>query len=297
MGGLFNSTVLDVAVGLIFIYLLLGLFCTTVNEWIAGILKARSKNLLQGIQGLLDQQPLGNTQFLEAFYQHPLVSGMMHDGKHPSYLAARTFATAIMDLVTPTVSGPITLANLVDGINAMPDGDVKKALVALVSNVGGDLSNAESKIEDWFNDTMERVSGWYKRTAQVWTVALAVIITVAANADTIRIARLLWVDPTVRSAVVEQAKLQAQSTPPASKAPAANLTGVESAALGDMIGWTSAAMPSDLTGWLQHILGWAFTAIAVSLGAPFWFDTLNRFINIRSAGKPPEKQVTQTPVS
>jgi hypothetical protein len=39
-----------------------------------------------------------------------------------------------------------------------------------------------------------------------------------------------------------------------------------------------------------QILGWIFTAIAVSIGAPFWFDTLNRFINIRSAGKPPDKQ-------
>jgi hypothetical protein len=38
-----------------------------------------------------------------------------------------------------------------------------------------------------------------------------------------------------------------------------------------------------------HILGWILTALAASLGAPFWFDTLNRFISIRSAGKAPEE--------
>jgi hypothetical protein len=293
MGGLFNSTVLDVAIGLVFVYLLLGILCTTVNEWIAGILGARAKNLQQGIHGLLDSQSLGNIPFLEAFYQHPLISGMMRDGKQPSYLASRSFATAIMDLVTPGVTGPITLVNLVDGINALPDGDVKKALAALLSNVGGDLTNAQQNIENWFDDTMDRVSGWYKRTTQIWTIVIAVFLTVLANADTINIARRLWVDPTVRSAVVEQAKQRAQIPLPAGGAPSGNtLTGADSTALGNLLGWTGDSMPADLGAWFERILGWIFTAIAVSLGAPFWFDTLNRFVNLRNAGNAPAKQST-----
>jgi len=289
MGGLFNSTVLDVAIGLVFVYLLLGIFCTTVNEWIAGILNTRAKNLQEGIRGLLDAQPLGNSQFLDVFYQHPLVSGMMRGGKHPSYLPGRTFATAIMDLVTPTVSGPISLANLVDGINALPDGDVKKALAALVSNAGGDLTKAQHNIEHWFDDTMDRVSGWYKRTTQIWTIAVAVILTVLANADTVNIARRLWTDPTVRSAAVELAKQRAQMPQPAGNA-TNNLTDDEKAVLGGVLGWTRASLRADLATWLQRILGWIFTAIAVSLGAPFWFDTLSRFVNLRNAGNTPEKQ-------
>ncbi|MEI9973771.1 MAG: hypothetical protein WDO73_17985 [Ignavibacteriota bacterium] len=58
-----------------------------------------------------------------------------------------------------------------DGIKALPPGDVKTALLALVSNVNGDLERAQHNIEHWFDDTMDRVSGWYKRTAQAWTVA------------------------------------------------------------------------------------------------------------------------------
>jgi len=292
MGGLFNSTVLDVAIGLIFVYLLLGILCTTVNEWIAGILSARAKTLREGIRGLLDAQPLGNSQFLDAFYQHPLISGMMRAGDHPSYLPGRTFATAIMDIVTPTVSGPISLQNLVDGINALPDGDVKKALVALVSNVGGDLTKAQDNIEKWFDDTMDRVSGWYKRTTQVWTIAIALVLTVLANADTMNIARRLWVDPTLRSAVVEQAKHRAQTTPAAGAATASGgaLTPEEGNALGSMLGWSGSSLPGDAEAWFQHVLGWILTAIAVSLGAPFWFDTLTRFVNLRNAGNAPAKQ-------
>lgn len=40
----------------------------------------------------------------------------------------------------------------------------------------------------------------------------------------------------------------------------------------------------------QHGLGWLLTALAATLGAPFWFDMLNRIISIRAAGKPPEEE-------
>ena len=45
MAGLFNSTVLDVAIGLVFVYLLLAILCTSANELIAALLRSRSKML------------------------------------------------------------------------------------------------------------------------------------------------------------------------------------------------------------------------------------------------------------
>jgi hypothetical protein len=36
----------------------------------------------------------------------------------------------------------------------------------------------------------------------------------------------------------------------------------------------------------QMLVGWVVTAFAVMLGAPFWFDMLNRFMIARSAVKP-----------
>jgi len=46
--------------------------------------------------------------------------------------------------------------------------------------------------------------------------------------------------------------------------------------------------------WIWYLLknrfgGWLITILAVSLGAPFWFDTLSRFMNVRSSGKPPDQ--------
>ncbi len=306
MGGIFNSTVLDVAIGLTFVYLLLGIFCTAINEWIAGIFKTRANTLKEGIHILLDNQPFGNARFLDAFYKHPVIAGMTRGDAHPSYLAARTFATTLMDLATPTVKGPIAVQDLVAGVNALPDGDVKSALVALVGSAGNDIEKAQRNIEDWFNDSMDRVSGWYKRTVQIWTIAIAVALTVVANADTLALARQLWVDPALRSAVVEQAKQRAQMPRPTSiveytdkndplkptvkPTQSDTLTEQESRTLGRIVGWTRASVPTDAEHWLLRILGWIFTVIAVSLGAPFWFDSLNRLMNLRSAGLEPAKQ-------
>src|SRR3984957_3320408 len=56
---MFNSSVLDVAIGLIFVYLLLGLMCTTVNEWLAQAFKTRAATLKEGIRRLLHAPPDG----------------------------------------------------------------------------------------------------------------------------------------------------------------------------------------------------------------------------------------------
>ena len=291
--GLFNSTVLDVAVGLVFIYLLHAIFCTTATESIAGILKTLSNTLSKGIAGLLDNQPFKEATFLGEFYKHPVITGMMQDGGHPSYLSSRAFAVDITDLIARPGPGPRTMDDLAAGVKNLPEGDVKKTLVALIANAQGSLDTAQKNIEVWFDDSMDRVSGWYKRSSQKWTIGLAVVITILANADTLNVARRLWTDPVIRSTVAEQAKQRISAPPAGSAEPVTPLTAAEDAELGRVIGWTRTDFDASALTWFQRVLGWILTAIAVSLGSPFWFDTLNRFINIRNAGKPPEKSTGQ----
>ncbi len=54
--GLFNSTVLDVIIGLVFVYLLLAILCTAANEWVAAFTRRRGEMLRRGIQQLLENQ-------------------------------------------------------------------------------------------------------------------------------------------------------------------------------------------------------------------------------------------------
>jgi len=304
--GLFNSTVLDVVIGLVFVYLLLAIICTTINEWIAGITAVRAKTLAKAIQQLLDDQKSSdNTRsFLQAFYSHPLISSMMTPGKtpsegHPSYLSSRTFATVVMDLATTGKAGAITMADLENGAKALPAGDVRTTLLALIQNASGSLARAQQNIEHYFDDTMGRVSGWYKRRTQVVIVLIAAVLAIATNADSLRIGRLLWINGTLRSQIVEKAKSRTEqaSTAPAesknqSQNSASQPTKDELSDLKSLLGWSDESH-AGWQAWLERILGWMLSIVAISLGAPFWFDTLNKVMNLRNAGEKPLNSVKQ----
>src|SRR5689334_13240567 len=124
--GMFNSTILDVIIGLIFVYLLLSILCTAANEWVAALSKRRAITLQRGITQLLAGQPLagdGKT-LLDAFYRHPLIKTMFNGEHPPTYLSPRNFATAVTDIISDAPDGPSAFEDLVTKVNAMPDGDV-----------------------------------------------------------------------------------------------------------------------------------------------------------------------------
>jgi hypothetical protein len=293
MGGLFNSATLDVMVGLIFVYLLLAIMCSSINEAIAGMFHLRSATLEKGIKQLLDgQDNVGGavndptkTWLVDQFKQHPLVSGMkLPNGDLPSYLPSRTFAAAVMDLVTPGVQGPITFADLQTGLGNLPDGDVKKALLALTQNAQDDLEKAQKNIEAWFDDAMDQASGWYKRQAARIVIVIAILLTLGTNADTIQITRNLWTNPTVRAQLVEQSKQMGAALPDKPQKKDLDSLG------GILPPWSD--LPDTNLGWFERVLGWILTIAAVSLGAPFWFDILGKLANLRNAGQKPDKSQT-----
>jgi hypothetical protein len=334
---MFGSAILEVVIGLIFVYLLVSLIVTAANELVASALKWRAKTLEKGIRNLLADPE--KTGLARDFYEHPLIRGLCEEGKRPSYIPSRTFALALLDIVAKNETGGVqTLADIRAAIHTSQiSQSVKEALRALAASVGNDLrqavsdfSKVQENIEIWFNNSMDRVAGWYKRKAQFWVLILAVIFTGILNIDTILIARTLWTDDIMRAAIVEQAKRIAQTdpsgvqpTPVPDKAKSAKIP-VSSSTDEDIIRETKEAkqklvksvnniresgLPVGWQGerpipgafdyprlwgvinwwWILKVLGLGFTAIAASLGAPFWFDLLNKFITIRSTGKAPEE--------
>jgi hypothetical protein len=301
MTGFLGSAVLDVAIGLAFVYLLLALICTTANEWIAGLFKTRSKLLREGISQLLDSEP----GLLDAFYKHPLVRSLMPGGKPPAYIPARTFASAVIDLLSP---GPHKdIGSLQNGLERLKDDDLKVAFTSLIRDPRIGIDEVHERIEGWFEDAMDQVSGWYKRKTQIWTLLVALGLTIAVNADTLKIVRHLWTDPALRSAVVEEAKARAAEPRPSVEVEYKDVSDPmkptvraldpnrirdrELELMEQLLGWGPEEKRTDQQpfDWFLRIVGWILSATAISLGAPFWFDVLNKFINVRSAGKSPSE--------
>jgi hypothetical protein len=75
---MFGSAILDTAIGLIFVYLIVSLIVSAANELLAALFKLRAKNLLLGIQELL-QDP-STEGLVTSFYKHPLIAGLAANG-------------------------------------------------------------------------------------------------------------------------------------------------------------------------------------------------------------------------
>lgn len=508
---MFGSEILDIVIGLIFIFLLLSLLCSAVKEAFEAWFKQRAANLEKGIRTLLhDKDGAGLAKMI---YNHPLINGLFHGdykpGKIkknglssccsnlPSYIPSRAFALALLNIVAPTASIPLSTSsqgsdtagitqphaankgnstaaapdaalsgqdslinafkpiwntigrlgstffytdefllpitverlcksinddnygaslkapiNTIDWLNELlkiPDfyeklnakkprllltddakdlvektkeyrtkgfADLKNdeqnmitrlnrflleetypqdapkcvrvfnekirdVLMSLASTAGNDINKSVQNIEEWYNATMERVSGWYKRHSHGMLLMFAFIITIGMNVNTIDIANALFRDKALRDALIAEAVAASKEPKP----PAGDVKKLtdQIQSIGLPIGWTQKKIDSfsrfkgknssgtakdektkdtlknndsarsedshtenqlttnstqDNNGtesmvihftWtcvLSQFFGWCITAFAISLGAPFWFDLLGKFMKIRSTIKP-----------
>src|SRR5208282_3493549 len=175
---------------------------------------------------------------------------------------------------------------------------LRTTLLNMIDSAGGDVDAARLKVEHWFDDTMARVTGWYKRMAQKIIFVAGLVLCVAVNADTLMIVKELWSDQALRSAMVAQAGQKVQSTNPADylnqngPLQLQRVAGEIRDATAPPIGWSRTAKdvrvwPGALGDQALKILGILLTSFAIVMGAPFWFDMLNNVINLRLSGNPP----------
>jgi hypothetical protein len=362
---MFSSTIVDVAIGLMFLYFVLSLIASAASELLESFLKNRASDLERGIRELLND-PSGDGKhasgLTQTFYDHPLISGLFRGvykpGSRtlPSYIPSRTFALALMDIVLPATNGPVPnggtagatvgpaapvpqgvgalaapappavrvpppASSFRDAIAKLPDSKIQQALLALTDAADDDANRIRENIETWFNSSMDRVSGWYKRRTHWILFEIGFAVAVLIGANSINIVTKLAADRTMREFLVTQASDEVHKPNPsdASTNQARELQLQESlktlTAAGVFSGpeWSRWCAPSQTasgaatvgaqvqssscgyTNWkfpivLTSFVGCLITGFAVSLGAPFWFDLLNKFVAVRSTVKPKESQ-------
>jgi hypothetical protein len=202
-----------------------------------------------------------------------------------------------MSTSAPSEAGtsPNQLQLLREAICKMEKSQVRQALLTLINAADDNVNELRTNIEAWYDSTMDRVAGWYKRRIQVMLFIIGIVLAIATNADTITITKSLSQDNTLRASLVSITQEYAKSRPDVpSDNPQQrvkdNLNLIQSYGL--PLGWNRAdprMVPNTWEGWSAKAVGWLLTAAAISLGAPFWFDLLNKITVIRSTVKPHEK--------
>jgi hypothetical protein len=380
------SDYLEVAIGLVFVFLMLSLLASWLQELIAMLLSWRSKDLVDILQVMLDpsvekgeghkklkafKEKFGEVVDLEEtkkelekkleelekrlegmtdpkeieeveklisdkreeiksitaavtdpllnFYHHGIVKGLAKPGERPSYIPAQQFTTALIDILLKAGGAEdtqleIALENINKGIETLDEANpAKKSLQAIMRNAAAAAEAGENKvaavrkgIEGWFDATMQRTSGWYKRSKFWWALGIGLVLAVAANADTISITKVLLEDRAVRDAVIGQASVYAERTETQEEADEAKEILKQ---LGVPLGWTKVErarlrlpakmtpdeisemgeLPDPVGAWISKVLGLLITGFSISQGSSVWFDLLGRLVNMRGTGTKPKE--------
>lgn len=292
---MFGMQTLDIGIGLVTIYLFLSFACTAFNEAVLGaLMDLRSRNLKNAINKILGQTGIEGLD--KKFLTHPLIESLCKKpGKDtaPSYIAPKTFSLVLIDLLKNEVNkkSSVKYSEMGPIIDRLPPhSDLKKTLSLLFEDSKEDDEEFRKKIESWYDNVMDRIIGWYKKRIQRYTLILALGIAVLANVDTFEITNALSSNPALRSSLVAQAQdltKKLKDTDPATYSMRMDLVQNKLSSLGIPIGWTTKRLQkiNGAADWIKKIMGILITAFAISLGAPFWFDLLNKMINIRAAGQ------------
>lgn len=294
---MFNSTILDVLVGLVFDFLVVSLVASAVTEALASLLKLRSSTLLTGVKALLnDPDGVG---IVKDLYNHALISprdsgdranaGEMQS--KPAYIDPVQFANAMIELNGLVVGTPAAMTQAIAN-NPRLSPQTKQLLSGMVDRAQTDIGQLRSELASWFDSAMDRVSGVYKRMTQLIGFIAALVFAVALNINTIGVAKALWVQPMLTKSIEAQKFSDAEDA-------FAKLYKLQ-----PPIGWTVAApslpgsaMQTGVRGILDRIdlgtvVGWLITAVASLFGAPFWYDVLQSFVRIKGAGPSPAEKKT-----
>lgn len=302
--------------------------------------------------------------------------------KKPAYLTADSFADMLIDVLgkRKNPGSPVLMRDIADFVNSaiLNNDDLKKVLNIYIEQANGDVQRFRLLVENWFNDTMDRVNGWYKKQSYKISIIIGFILAMSFNVSAIAIVTRLSKDKKARDALVQNASTYVRThiiEAPAAKdtcwqitdstgkrkdtclpkaraqaddlvAARKKLKQVDSLYNSDIasndsilgLGWgdfgfsTSERTKKKLEqyrkdstvyaekekaklltqkdrkpkkpertigGRILYVIvetftsaslffGFLITAFAISLGAPFWFDFLNKFVNLRVSGAKPE---------
>lgn len=318
--------ILDLVVGLIFIYFFLAIVNNSFVELLSTFLKTRSKVLMKWLRTILIGHVQKNNAF-QAFVNHPAISALSKDNKSTSYISSKDFAIVLIDLIcnenenTP----PVSLNNIklaIENTTIIPKA-LKNTFLYYISKTEAEkvinqkiieIEHFQKQIESWYDGMMERLTGKFKRNT-IWITAIfATVLTCALNIDSISLANYLYSNPSMRAQIASDAFKEANdskmhqlvnqikseklfakdSIPPSIDSLQSEVNrqiSVVNTTMGMLntnipLGWTKNECAVFHNNPIKKAGGLLISILAICLGAPFWFDLLSKLANLRSSLKP-----------
>ncbi len=343
--------IIEIAISLIFTYLMLSIVISGIVELLNKWTRKRGKMLQQALEKVLNDP--SNKNWADMLYSHPLIGGLKRDYKSlPHYISSNLFSSVILDLVinegkdfkikqdengiiryNEIANNKEGLEKFIKGINNLNESEFKTYLKSFL-NDSTTVESLKTNMAKWFDEYMDRLTGWFKWDMKKLSMYVAIVLTVAFNIDSLQIIKSIQKNDAVRALMVADAERslnsmkdvvitieEADNDTAVENQPNVNVDTADPVLSKNLetlkgylntldtliyryelpIGWPEKkAYCKESSGlkcyWsyrklvgFRTIVGWIITVLALTLGAPFWFNALNSLVNMRNSGLIPQK--------
>jgi hypothetical protein len=280
--------VLEVAIGLIVVYYLLGSVVSLVTQWINEMLESRGKALEQYLIKIVGDKKIEDllkTPQLQALrpirYKNFLsVFGSATEPKKLEKIPVAILVDAYFDLSGLTSKKEMDLLQLAELIDKLPDSEGKQAFISWINQGVTSIADLRTRTSAYFAGMMEQAAETFRARARSFVIILSIGVTVLFGTDTIQLAKALWTNAELRAIAAAQADVVV-----AREGANADLSNIinDLSAFSIKIGWWQTQQfpqTSNVLDWalfvLLKVVGLSITAAAVSQGSSFWYDLLKK---------------------
>lgn len=278
--------ILEVGIGLIFVYYVMGSIVSTICQIIMESLGTRGLALEKYLKQIAGDNFIDLSEMPQIKALRPVryanwwnVFGAGTIEKRVEKIPASTLVDAFFDITGLTGKYQTTGDELIATINQLPDSEGKKAMLTWIQKGVTNINDLRSRTNDYFTGILNQAAATFKANARSLVIVLSIVITLLLGTDSIQLARDLWADSTLRDIAASQANAAAQQGQSTDLTQLLNQLG----ALSIKIGWwqnQNFPIQTSTVDWIKFILlkftGLAITAAAVSQGSSFWYDILKK---------------------
>jgi hypothetical protein len=252
----FGSAAVQVATGVILVYVLLSLICSGISDVIGHGFAWRAKYLRAYVERLLGADTSsGRDDRVDRFYDHPLMAAatgvlLRRRKVYPERLPPHLFASILLDTTGQRAKLDRAPA-LHEVIGSVSSPQLQRTLRVLYDETAGDAERFRAALADLLAYGQQTLEQQYRQRLRITMVVAAAAIVIALDIDTIQLAKDM-----LALATVAEADLRGPT----------NLVPID--------GWGSEI--ESFSDVLAKAIGLALTIGAVAFGSEFWMGILNR---------------------
>lgn len=288
------SQVLEVAIGLVLVYYLLGTVVSIITKGITESLETRGEALEEYLKKLAGERAVDLTNLpqikaLQPIRYRSFFSFFKTQAKKVEKIPASTLVDAFFDMSGLTGQDNLSGEQLTHLLNQLPPSEGQQAVLQWVQQGVTDLKDIRSRTTQYINGILDQAAATFKANARAIVILLSVVITFALGVDSIQFTKDLWNNAELRAAA--QAKANAIVQQQGADVDLGTILS-ELGQLSLKLGWWKVQQvppASDIAGWAEFILlklaGLIITSIAVAQGSSFWYDLLKKVTTAGGGGK------------